>query len=364
MTKRIFLTFLLQVLTIGNAFPAHIYWDCHNDSEFTFGMQRNDANEIIIDNPNPSDLNFNDLAFDNPHSYDFAFNVRLRDGEKSSRSTKFLTASTPSASFGIAWDYMNSENYSAAMFQKVSENHFDEITRSDYFKITIICVTNGEQTIVKEITTDKALTFEPHKFNTIQVKAQDGMLTVSAGHTNLTTLFTTEYEIKNHLSASIIAGPDCRLTIKRIEFSDYPDKARSNQTNYTQPIVDQIIKEHDNDIYVGYWRYLDRNTDDNLLELGGKYAIAVIPTINSGYEILYISGASRFRKYWSPYMKKGILSSTPFYNNYDLHWFTADKSEYSDECNVSVSENIMTFSFPIQKSTIRFFKVIPSEENP
>jgi len=114
---------------------------------------------------------------------------------------------------------------------------------------------------------------------------------------------------------------------------------------------------------LGFWRYFDRNTDDSRFELGGKYTIALVPT-DSGYDILYISGANRFSSYWSPYMKKGALVRTPFYNQYEIHWFTADKNLYFDECYASVSEDILTLHFPIQQSTVRFYRFTPSSENP
>ena len=126
---------------------------------------------------------------------------------------------------------------------------------------------------------------------------------------------------------------------------------------------EQAVKNTGNDFYVGFWRYFDRNTDDSRFELGGKYTIALVPT-DSGYDILYNSGANRFSSYWSPYMKKGALVRTPFYNQYEIHWFTADKNLYFDECYASVSEDILTLHFPIQQSTVRFYRFTPSSENP
>ena len=256
----------------------------------------------------------------------------------------------------------DSDNYSSAIFKRNTNNHFDEITRKDCFHVAIQVVSNGEKSIVKESDIDSKMAFEPNKYNTFQIKVDNGVLSLSAGNKELSTLFSCEYIPQKTFSAGIVAGKN-KISIKRIEFKSIPDKRVSNKTSYTQADVEQAVKNTGNDFYVGFWRYFDRNTDDSRFELGGKYTIALVPT-DSGYDILYISGANRFSSYWSPYMKKGALIRTPFYNQYEIHWFTADKNLYFDECYASVSEDILTLHFPIQQSTVRFYRFTPSSENP
>lgn len=245
----------------------------------------------------------------------------------------------------------------------VNANMFAYYTSFTTFALFILSYcSRREKSIVKESDIDSKMAFEPNKYNTFQIKVDNGVLSLSAGNKELSTLFSCEYIPQKTFSAGIVAGKN-KISIKRIEFKSIPDKRVSNKTSYTQADVEQAVKNTGNDFYVGFWRYFDRNTDDSRFELGGKYTIALVPT-DSGYDILYISGANRFSSYWSPYMKKGALVRTPFYNQYEIHWFTADKNLYFDECYASVSEDILTLHFPIQQSTVRFYRFTPSSENP
>lgn len=359
--KTLFLALLCLSLP-STTYSEQIYWDCNNDCDISAGLDRNSRNEIFIDNAGSNCLKFIPFTFNNPDSCDFSFKIRLRDGDEIDNASRLLSPSAPSAEFGIVWDYIDSDNYSSAIFKRNTNNHFDEITRKDCFHVAIQVVSNGEKSIVKESDIDSKMAFEPNKYNTFQIKVDNGVLSLSAGNKELSTLFSCEYIPQKTFSAGIVAGKN-KISIKRIEFKSIPDKRVSNKTSYTQADVEQAVKNTGNDFYVGFWRYFDRNTDDSRFELGGKYTIALVPT-DSGYNILYISGANRFSSYWSPYMKKGALVRTPFYNQYEIHWFTADKNLYFDECYASVSEDILTLHFPIQQSTVRFYRFTPSSENP
>lgn len=359
--KTLFLALLCLSLPF-TTYSEQIYWDCNNDCDISAGLDRNSHNEISIDNSNSNHLKFTTFSFNNPDLNDFSLKVRLRDGEEIDNASRLLSPIAPSAEFGIVWDYIDSNNYSAAIFKRNTYSHFDEITRKDSFHMAILTVTKGKKTIVKEADIDGKMAFEPNRYNSFQIKVVNGILYLSAGSKELSILFSCKYIPQKKFSAGIVSGKN-KISIKRIEFKDFPDKNTTNKTCYTKADVERAVKDSSNDFYTGFWRYFDRNTDDSRFELGGKYTIALVPTV-SGYDILYISGASRFYSYWSPYMKKGALIRTPFYNQYEIHWFTADKNLYFDECYASVSEDILTLHFPIQQSTVRFYRFTPSSEIP
>ena len=167
--KTLFLALLCLSLP-STTYSEHIYWDCNNDCDISAGLDRNSRNEIFIDNASSNCLKFIPFTFNNPDSCDFSFKVRLRDGDEIDNASRLLSPSAPSAEFGIVWDYIDSDNYSSAIFKRNTNNHFDEITRKDCFHVAIQVVSNGEKSIVKESDIDSKMAFEPNRYNTFQIK--------------------------------------------------------------------------------------------------------------------------------------------------------------------------------------------------
>lgn len=184
---------LLCLSLPSTTYSEHIYWDCNNDCDISAGLDRNSRNEIFIDNAGSNCLKFIPFTFNNPDSCDFSFKIRLRDGDEIDNASRLLSPSAPSAEFGIVWDYIDSDNYSSAIFKRNTNNHFDEITRKDCFHVAIQIVSNGEKSIVKESEIDSKIAFEPNKYNTFQIKVDNGVLSLSAGNKELSTLFSCEY---------------------------------------------------------------------------------------------------------------------------------------------------------------------------
>lgn len=140
---------LLCLSLPSTTYSEHIYWDCNNDCDISAGLDRNSRNEIFIDNASSNCLKFIPFTFNNPDSCDFSFKVRLRDGDEIDNASRLLSPSAPSAEFGIVWDYIDSDNYSSAIFKRNTNNHFDEITRKDCFHVAIQIVSNGESAYKK-----------------------------------------------------------------------------------------------------------------------------------------------------------------------------------------------------------------------
>lgn len=165
---------LLCLSLPSTTYSEHIYWDCNNDCDISAGLDRNSRNEIFIDNAGSNCLKFIPFTFNNPDSCDFSFKIRLRDGDEIDNASRLLSPSAPSAEFGIVWDYIDSDNYSSAIFKRNTNNHFDEITRKDCFHVAIQIVSNGEKSIVKESDIESKMAFEPNRYNTFQIKVDNG----------------------------------------------------------------------------------------------------------------------------------------------------------------------------------------------
>lgn len=110
----------------------------------------------------------------------------------------------------------------------------------------------------------------------------------------------------------------------------------------------------------GYWRYLDRENDPQYARPGGRYLLAVVKSkVNDGsYDIVYVDGAETFRDRWHPMMLKGKLRPTIFLDHYDLEWTDSTFDTMERDIHASVSGNsILTLSFPLLKTTLRFSKM-------
>lgn len=110
------------------------------------------------------------------------------------------------------------------------------------------------------------------------------------------------------------------------------------------------------DALEGYWRYLDRDMDEQCLRLGGDYRLAVVRD-GDGYLLLYVDGARVNDVAWHPGMIKGRLVPTPFVNSYDLVWYDSLRESMGRECHASVGGSVMTLEFPLyNKGRIRLYR--------
>lgn len=109
-------------------------------------------------------------------------------------------------------------------------------------------------------------------------------------------------------------------------------------------------------IPLGPWTYLDRDTDAGYARPGGEYTLAIVadPDDSSSYLIIYISGARVNDRSWHPGMIKGRLHKTPFLNRYKLEWWDAEAQPVEDESNAVIENDIMTLTFPLHHSHLRF----------
>lgn len=220
--KTLFLALLCLSLP-STTYSEHIYWDCNNDCDISAGLDRNSRNEIFIDNAGSNRLKFIPFTFNNPDSCDFSFKIRLRDGDEIDNASRLLSPSAPSAEFGIVWDCIDSDNYSSAIFKRNTNNHFDEITRKDCFHVAIQVVSNGEKSIVKESDIDSKMAFEPNKYNTFQIKVDNGVLSLSAGNKELSTLFSCEYIPQKHFPQE--------LSLAKTRFQSKESSSKAFPTN-------------------------------------------------------------------------------------------------------------------------------------
>ena len=103
------------------------------------------------------------------------------------------------------------------------------------------------------------------------------------------------------------------------------------------------------------WRYLDRDTDARVLNLGGEYRLATVSNADGGYDIVYIDGARVNSGYWRPLMIKGRLKPTAFINHYDLIWYDSYGRVIDRETSADIENgSILKLNFPLYGGSVRF----------
>lgn len=110
------------------------------------------------------------------------------------------------------------------------------------------------------------------------------------------------------------------------------------------------------DIYEGIWEYLDRDVDRSKADLGAFYTLATVANGNGGYDIVYLGGENNYSYPWQPLEIKGELQRTPFIDNFDLIWTSADGRTLRRDTNATFEAGhaALRLNFPLLNSSVRF----------
>lgn len=179
-------------------------------------------------------------------------------------------------------------------------------------------------------------------------------------------IFFGRYNLKEIaiLPDSFASPSDIRLSV--MEPCDIVDLIYEVRQSAAAQLKTDWTKESLTDYFIhnslspieGFWGYLDRATDDRYTRLGGKYQLAVVANNDDGYDIIYLGGAVTGASKWREGMRKGRLKPTVFQNNFDMEWNDATMRSHDDELSAQLTDNsILTFSFPLYESQLRFFRV-------
>lgn len=147
-----------------------------------------------------------------------------------------------------------------------------------------------------------------------------------------------------------------------IEVSEFFVDASSNEVHCIQ--VDDIyaaLKEASpkRNSIPGIYSLLDYEVDDTYARPGGVYRLAILPSQDGTlYDIYYLGGAMVNTHLWTPGMKKGSLSATPFPNVFDAEWRDAAGSLMRNDIQAEFEPLALslTLKFPYQNSSMRFRK--------
>lgn len=240
---------------------------------------------------------------------------------------------------------------------------YDPISRKRQATFTLILRRPGVSDSVLVSKTISGYVAPADGFNTLGMEMDSGSnLTVYAGDKKPEDIATV-HDVRLR---PLAVGMKSRGTtaVELIVTETVPDPAAALSTGKTPPEIAGIFNRRQPEGPEGIWHFLDRDTDNRSIRLGGEYTIAIVADEESApgnnapksYTIIYFDGAKVENGSWKPGMKKGRLTATSFQNHYNLSWITADMQYLDTECNARLSndKSIISFNFPIYGSTVRF----------
>ena len=173
-------------------------------------------------------------------------------------------------------------------------------------------------------------------FNTLGMEMDSGHnLTVYAGDKKPEDIATVQDVTLRPVATGVISRGT--TAVELIVTESVPDPEAALSTGKTPREIAGIFNRRQPEGPEGIWHFLDRDTDNRSIRLGGEYTIAIVADEESApdnnppksYTIIYFDGAS---------------------------WITADMQYLDTECNARLSDDksIISFNFPIYGSTVRF----------
>lgn len=250
----------------------------------------------------------------------------------------------------------DSTDYFTATLTAFSEASDDGIRDNRHIDLTISHIKDGKSTVLE--TRPLKGNIDIDRFdNTLaaEINCATGQVNVLAGKASIDPIVTIS--LKPEQTQGMVGFTASQNAIIELAVGEYilDPKALMGQPLSEEAVMERMANSG-GESPAGVWNYLDRNTDAAYMRPGGKYTIAVIPSVGTpGFDIIYLDGAEINNSVWSRGMLKGRLTPTPFQGHYNLLWFDAEMNPITDECSATLeNSSILRLDFPLLKSSIRF----------
>lgn len=296
-----------------------------------------------------------------------AYRYQLRLANLNNKQGKTMSIKNPmtgerttitSPEWGLIFNYdNNSGNYCAVVLSCDNSTPYDDITDQRTMKVTIVHRTDNGTHELAQTHLTKGISLEDD-MNTICVDVDEHHVTVSIGKNELQQVLEASIDRPaGAVSVGYLVGPGARVAIERAVLTIDNEKQVNARIMWTREDLDAYL-EQSADPIEGYWKYLDRDMQDEWLRIGGRYTLAVVRA-DDGYDIIYIDGAQVKQSLWQCGMLKGHMTKTVFSGNYDLWWIDATMEPIEKDAYATIENGIiMTLNFPVFKSQVRFAKVM------
>lgn len=194
------------------------------------------------------------------------------------------------------------------------------------------------------------------------IKGYDGMSAIISLHSDGAASLT----LGGDKASEAFAVPFCSEHPAALLYAtDFPAKELDNfllverreSAAFHQGGTDALIEavKASSDRAVGFWTYLDRNSDPAQTAVSRRYVLATVPSGDGTYDIVYVDGDAPG---WKPGRIKGRLKKTVFTDHYDLEWTTVDGTLLVDDTSATLegASNILRLDFPLLRTSVRFRK--------
>jgi len=307
------------------------------------------------------------ISLDTMHISSTAYRYQLRMANLNNKQGKFKTIVDPmtgekrkltNTQWGLVFNHDGDGNYCAVVLSCDNSAPYDDITDQRTMLVTVIQCKDNQFIDLAHATVIKGISLEDD-LNTVCVDVDERAVTVSMGKDELQqVLEATVTRPAGNVMVGYLTGPGARVAIERAVLTINNDnQIAATTTRWTQEALDTYFANSADPIE-GYWQYLDRDMQDEWLRMGGRYTLAVVRA-DDGYDIIYIDGAQVKKSQWKPGMLKGHMVKTAFTGNYDLRWIDATMEPIDKDAYATIDNGvILTLSFPVYKSQMRFAKVL------
>ena len=202
---------------------------------------------------------------------------------------------------GVVWSYTDSENYYAVMTRCTnSDLHSYYDTRN--MIIDIIQVENARTSLIKSVALDEDVNLQ-NGYNVISIEFDGNSTFVAVGDKELRQIAEItgiDYYSGSH-KCGVLIGAAAKVGIERMVMFTEPIMEEVLATQWTRQSLDSYLNSANN-IYEGYWKFFDKELEEDKLKMGGRYTVALVKNDN-GFDIIYVNGANVNNTSW----KSGML---------------------------------------------------------
>jgi len=296
-----------------------------------------------------------------------SYRYQLRMANLNNKAGKTRTLTDPqtrqkvklaNTQWGLVFNH-NSDGYWAVMLSCDNTSPYDDLTDQRVMTVALVHHQGRNVTTVKEAQLTSGVALEDG-MNTICVDVDERSVRVSVGKNELKQVIECDVpRPTGEVEVGYVVGPGARVAIERAVLTMDDSNQPTATITWTQEALDQHL-EQSSDPMEGYWRYLDREMEDQWLRMGGRYTLAVVSNDkDGGYDLIYVNGAQVKKSLWQPGMVKGHIKPTIFNNNYEASWIDATMQPIDKDVYANVENGvILTIEFPVYKSQLRFSKVL------
>ena len=296
-----------------------------------------------------------------------AYRYQLRLANRNNKQGKTRTIKNPmtggtttltSTEWGLIFNRDDMGNYCAVVLSCNNSTPFDDLTDQRSMQVSIVQNDGTGTTTLASTTLTRDVSLEDD-FNTLSVDVDGNNVTVAIGKNELQEVLQAMVTRPVGIVwAGYLVGPGASVAVERAVLTIGNEQQVITTTPWTIDALDQYLAAS-TDPVEGYWKYLDRDLQDEWLMLGGRYTLAVVRA-DDGYDLIYVDGAEVKMSLWQPGMLKGHISRTAFTGNYDLMWIDATMEPIDKDAYATIDNGIiLTLAFPVYKSQVRLSKMTP-----